>query len=282
MTACGSDDGERETATLMIETRDRGPDEVALSAPAEVPAGPVRIELRNGGDTGHDAQLIRVDGKHGADDVVGVLESADSIAKPAWFHPSGGVAATRPGERAAVTQLLDPGTYYVVDTQERASADGARLTNATKGGVAKIAVTGDGGGDLPATRATITAKRRGYATSGIVAGANRVTFRNADKEIHQVVALPIESGVPFRKAALAAIARRPDIGWVPVDVHRSRATTVLEAGGAQVTELRLAPGRYALLCFVSARAGGYPQWARGMDTELEVAPTAREPGEPRS
>jgi hypothetical protein len=59
-------------------------------------------------------------------------------------------------------------------------------------------------------------------------------------------------------------------GWVPVDVPHQRATTVLEGGLAQVTELTFEPGRYVLLCFVSDRAGGAPQWAFGMSSRLDV------------
>ncbi|HEX2071760.1 MAG TPA: hypothetical protein VHF90_08965 [Thermoleophilaceae bacterium] len=267
---CDSDGSPGGPARLVIETRDPSPERVAISAPQSVDAGAVAIELRNRGDMLHDAQLLRVDGERTAADVVGVLESSDSAAKPAWLHPAGGVAATSPAETATVVQVLQPGTYYVADTQERTVPGGARRTNATKQGIVRLEVEGDADDDLPDTPATITASEYGYETDGIVAGVNRVTFRNAGEELHQAVAFPIDDGLTYREGRRRALAREADTGWVPVDAPHERATAVLEGGDEQIAELVFKPGRYVLLCFVSGRSGGTAQWRLGMSAELEV------------
>jgi hypothetical protein len=258
------------SSRLVVDTADPSPDEVEMRAPAQIEAGLVEIVLRNRGDTLHDAQLVRVDGKHDAANLVGVLEQSDGTPKPRWMHPAGGVAATAPGETATASGVLEPGTYYVVDTQERTVPSGARIVNAGKHGISRLEVRGRPGGELPDTAATITADEYGFDADGIVAGANRVTFRNAGRQLHQVVALPIQQGLDFRTARQGVLAGRADTGWVPVDVSHRRATAVLEGGRGQVSEMRFSSGRYLLLCFVSDRAGGGPQWTLGMTSELTV------------
>jgi hypothetical protein len=269
--ACGSDDSPSRPSSIAIRVSDPSEDKVVLAAPASVGAGVVRIMLENRGDTDHDAQLFRVDGRRSAQDVWSVLESADGSARPAWLHPAGGVAPIAPGESATVTGALEPGTYFVADTQERRSGSGGKITNAVKGGVAKLEVEGDAGGDLPATRASIVASDGRFETAGIEPGRNRVTFENRGEEPHQAVALPIDEGVPFAAAERKLLIDQGDTAWVPVDVPGKHATTVLEAGGKQVAEMTFAPGRYALVCFVADREGGPPHLQEGMASELRVS-----------
>ena len=152
LTACGSGDGGGGGGgRVVVETTDPSKDKVSMTAPSSVEAGLVRITLRNRGDTLHDAQLFRIDGEHTATDLnYGLLEKVDSAAKPKWAHPEGGVAPLRPGENATVTQVLEPGRYFIADTQERETAVGGKSVNAVKGGIAELEVTGEGGGELPA------------------------------------------------------------------------------------------------------------------------------------
>jgi hypothetical protein len=167
--------------------------------------------------------------------------------------------------------VLEAGTYVVADTQERVVPSGAHLTNATKRGVASFEVEGDGDGELPETPATIVAREHGYETDGIVAGANRVTFRNAGREFHQAVAFPIADDVAFGAGRRTVLEREAETGWVPIDVPHQRATTVVEGGREQVVEMTFDPGRYLLLCFVTPRDGGLPQWKLGMSSKLVVS-----------
>ena len=103
--ACGSDDdadeggaGSAGGGTLVVTTSDPNPDEVEMQAPSSIEAGSIRITLENRGDTLHDAQLFKVDGKRDGGDLVDVvLEGVDGAPKPACMHPAGGVAPVRPG-----------------------------------------------------------------------------------------------------------------------------------------------------------------------------------------
>jgi hypothetical protein len=268
-TACDSDESSSSaTATIVIETTDPRANKVQLQAPPTVPAGPVEIELRNRGDTPHDAQLLRVDGRHAPSEVAAFLEDFDGTPRPRWLHAAGGVAPVGPGGSATVRQVLEPGIYIVADTQER--EDRLWMTNAAKGGTATFEATGDGGGGLPATPARITARDGGFDVAGIRPGRNRVTFRNAGREPHQAVALRLRDAGPVALAKRIAVERIGDMTWVPVDVPGNRATTVLDPGDEQIATLDFEPGRYVVLCLVPPRSGGEAQWKTGTATNLSV------------
>jgi hypothetical protein len=274
LSACGDDsesDDPRALAerTIAIRATDPGADEVRVEAPASIPAGLVNIRLENRGRGLHDAHIFKVDGRRSARDVALFVEAHDYDPKPKWLHPRGGVAAIRAGEAATVTQVLQPGTYFIADTQENG---GDFLTNAAKGGVAKLRVTGTTSATLPTTPGRITARDDGFVATGIEAGTHQITFRNAGREFHQVVAFRIRDGVPFEKGKQEVL---DDQGyratrWMPVYVDSSHATTVIEGGAGQIAELSLAPGTYVLLCFAQDRKGGAPHASRGVASKLVV------------
>ena len=165
-----------------------------------------------------------------------------------------------------MTQVLEPGTYYLVDTE--GGGDGP--SNATRGGVAKLDVTGDGGGELPATDARIVADEYSFESSGIEAGENRLTFDNVGDELHHAIAFPLRKGATFAEAKEALASEEPPQGPPPVDFENLVGTAVLDGGEAQVAELEFRPGKYALVCFIADRAGGPPHVAMGMISELDV------------
>jgi hypothetical protein len=59
-------------------------------------------------------------------------------------------------------------------------------------------------------------------------------------------------------------------GPPPVDFAGATRTAALEPGEEQIAELDLRRGRYALICFVTERAGGPPHVAMGMIAEAVV------------
>lgn len=273
-TACGGGDeatGERSDTparSLRIVATDPSRDKVELSAPTTADAGLTEIVLTNRGDVLHDAQLFKIDGDRTAKDLVNeLLEMADSAPKPKWAHPMGGVAALRPGETRGVVQVLAPGRYVIADTQERPTGKVFKSTNALKGGVVELDVTGDGGGTLPRSPggASVTATDEGFETEAVVSGVDRtVRFENAGKEWHQAVFFRVPTGESYEQAGQRLFDRRGDTGWVPVDVPAPRATAVFEGGGAQLVDLSLERGKYLIACFVSDRAGGPPHFATAL------------------
>ena len=139
---------------------------------------------------------------------------------------------------------------------------------------ASLEVAGGGGGAPPSAPASIRASEYAFATAGLKAGRNRVTFENTGKEPHHAVIAPLRPGKTL--ADVRKFAReegdedRESSGPPPLDFEKTQATTVFDGGMKQVTELDLEPGKYALLCFITDRKGGPPHVAKGMVAEATV------------
>ncbi len=272
--ACGDDDDEdtgREAATVAVEVSEPSKGKVELKAPDKVDAGLVRIELTNAGKASHEAQLIRVDGEHSVDEVLKVIGS-ENPKIPDWLHGAGGVGPTKGGISAASTQILEEGSYYIVDTQEPEGED--TESYAEQGAEAELEVEGDAGeAELPSAPATIKAVEYGFETSGLKAGRNTVAFENAGKELHHAIAVPLRRGATIadaRKAFEQEAQGKEPKGPPPLEFEKVTGTTVLDGGGKQVTELELTSGKNVLLCFITDRAGGPPHVAKGMISEVTV------------
>jgi len=279
--ACGSDDDDdssnggggsaesSETTAVTFETTEPAKGRVAIDGPQEIEAGVVEITLKNLGKGRHDAQILRVEGNRTADEVISSsIASEEGAPIPEWITDGGGHAAVPGGESATVTEVLQPGTYYVLDGE---SAQGSETPNARKGGVAKFEVTGEATtAELPETDATITAKDFSFETAGIKPGANRLTFENTGKQLHHVLALPINKGSTIEDVKKFATSEGEPDGPPPVDFENGVATAVIDGGQAQVAELEFKKGKYALLCFITNRQGGPPHVAMGMVDELDI------------
>lgn len=279
--ACGSDDDDSsnggsgssessETTAVTFETTEPAKGKVAIGGPEEIDAGVVEITLKNAGKSLHDAQILRVEGNRTADEVISSsVDSEEGAPIPEWITDGGGLAAVPAGESATVTEVLKPGTYYLLDSE---SAQGSQQPNARKGGVAKFEVTGEATtAELPETDATITAKDFSFETAGIEAGTNRLTFENTGEELHHVIALPINKGSTIEDVEKFATSEGEFQGGPPpVDFESGVATAVIDGGQAQVAELEFKKGKYALLCFITNRDGGPPHVAMGMVDELDV------------
>ena len=265
VTACGDDDsgagGESAAPQkLGVEVTEQGNDKFSLNAPTSVRAGLVEISLRTpAGKATHDAQLIRVEGNHSADEVVKAVAAGEGAPMPRWLVPAGGVGQTEAGATGRATQRLSPGKYYILDTGEP-EGDNVKAYFET-GAVAALDVTGEASaGNLPETDAKITAKDYTFTARGLEAGTNRVTFENAGKEPHHLLAFR------YRKGATLPDVKRDFMRYL----HPPVGTPTLEPGTRQVAELDLRGGKYALVCFVSDRKGGRPHMAKGMIVEASV------------
>ncbi|HEX2161623.1 MAG TPA: hypothetical protein VHF88_07365 [Thermoleophilaceae bacterium] len=276
--ACGSDDDESsgggspesaETAAVTFETTEPSRNKVAIDGPSEIEAGVVEITLKNSGKGRHDAQILRVEGNRTADEVISKsIDSGEGAGIPEWITDGGGLGTVAPGESATVTEVLEPGTYFLLDSES--SAENAP-PNARKGGVAKFEVTGEAtSAELPETDATITAKDFSFEASGIKPGMNRFTFENTGKELHHLIAMPINEGATFAEVEKLFKSNEEPKGPPPVDFENGVGTAVIDGGQAQIAELEFKKGKYALVCFITNRAGGPPHVAMGMIDELDV------------
>lgn len=278
--ACGSDDDDSsnggngaaessEPAAVTFETTEPSKGRVSIDGPREIEAGVVEITLKNSGKGRHDAQILRVEGDRSADEVISnTIASGEGAPIPGWVTDGGGLGTVAPGASATVTEVLRPGTYYLLDSES--SAENAP-PNARKGGAAKFEVTGEAtSAELPETDATIVARDFSFEATGIEPGMNRFTFENAGKELHHLIAMPINEGATFAEVERVFKSNEEPQGPPPVDFESGVSTAVIDGGQEQIAELEFKRGRYALVCFITNRDGGPPHVAMGMIDELEV------------
>ncbi|HYF26104.1 MAG TPA: hypothetical protein VD931_10230, partial [Baekduia sp.] len=134
-----------------------------------------------------------------------------------------------------------------------------------------IEVTGEPvDAQLPGVPATITASDFEFVTSGLKAGLNQVRFENTGRELHHALAFPLAKGATIAQARTFFQSQEEPEGKPPVDFSGGTGTTVLDGGKAQVVEMDLEAGSYALVCFITNRAGGPPHVAMGMISELKI------------
>jgi hypothetical protein len=251
------DDGGGEAAEpkpLAIEATGSGRD-VKLTVPKSVEAGPVSIRFTNSGRGARDAQLGRVDEGHTVEEALqaGGAWAEEGKPLPPWVHLAGGVGSTRAGDTATVTQVLEPGQYFVVDVDSNAFAP--------------FEVTGEGGGELEAPAARIDAVEYSFNSSGLQGGDQEILFDNKGREPHVLDALRIKPGKTLDDVRTFL---EEEEGEEPIVEEDSYSTAILDGGVRQVVQFDLKPGRYALLCFVPDRKGGPPHVEKGMLSEAEV------------
>lgn len=267
LAGCGDDSSsENEAATgpakaaKLAITATGDADAPTYEVAGESPAGLTEITFTNNakGDQA-DGQLVRVDGEHSDQEVLAMLKKAMG-GKPVedWFQAQAGVGSVRSGATTTVTQVLEPGKYYVLGGDD-----------APKGPPASFEVTGDGGGELPEVAASIDASEYTFAASGLKAGKQQIRLENAGSNWHHFIGFPIIEGATIEDVKKFAETEK---GKPPIDFESPNAisSTVMDAGVSQVVEADLKPGKYAFLCFLADRQGGAPHVARGMISEVEV------------
>lgn len=264
--ACGSDDDSAdsgskeaaETTAVTFEATEPSKGKVVFDGPQTVPAGLTEITLKNSGKGLHDAQIFRVEGDRTADEVLSkVIDPEGDAPLPDWIVGGGGVGGVAPGKSATVTEVLEPGTHYVLD--------------GAQGGIVKLEVTGESTtAQLPETEAKVAARDYGFEASGIEPGANRVKFENIGKQPHHVVAMPLVEGSTIADAKKFLTSKSEPQGPPPVDFEKGVSTAVIDGGQAQVAELDFQKGKYALVCFIVNRGGSPPHAVLGMVDEIDV------------
>jgi hypothetical protein len=259
--ACGDDDddgngadaGGESAASLSITVDDKG-----IRAPESAPAGLTTITLENAGEDNHEAQLIGIEGSHTDRDVLEVITGEGSRI-PDWFAGGGGVGTAEPGETRTVTQVLEPGTYAIIDT------------GADKPQSAPFEVTGGASdAELPDTEASVTASEYTFEASGLKPGDNTFRFANAGEELHHLIASPVKDGTTAEQVLKFFETEEKSADPFTKGEEGDTETAVLDRGDSQVVELELAGGTYAFMCFIPDRAGGAPHSAKGMITIEEI------------
>ena len=260
LAACGGDDDEPQSVALTLDENG------VFQAPNSAETGLAEIRFENNSNASADAQLIRVEGNRSPQQVIQGLNAVIRGTKyPSWFFGGGGTATTQPGEGKTVTQVLEPGNYFVVNTNADEPPDPATFR--------PIEVTGEASDEeLDETDATITTVDYGFETEGdLTAGSNEITFENTGAQPHHIIASRLAEGATIEQAEKFLKANQPGQGPFAPGAANSDNTAVLEGGTSQNVSLRLKePGTYALYCFITDRQGGPPHVIKGMVDEVEV------------
>lgn len=266
LAACG-DEGGDETKSLAVEAVEPAQDRYGLEVPESVESGLVEIEFTNSGKQEHEAQLLKVEDGHTTEQALrafdGILQGRPA---PDWFRARGGIGTTAPGRAQKVTQRLEPGSYIFVDSNEPTGRDVEPFYK--QGAVAELTVTGDATDkSLPEADATVTATEYSFSPSGLKSGPNTIEFRNAGRQWHHLLISRMRSGSTIEDVKTFF---RTERGRPPLEEADVAETAVIDGGEAQLTEVDLEPGNYALLCVIPDRSGGPPHVAKGMISEARV------------
>lgn len=262
LAACGSSD-EEDPQKLSFKVNLDGPPGAGgtiVEGPEKAEAGLVEIKYGNNSENNADLQLIRIEGDHDAKEVIEGLEKAtEGKSFPDWFFAAGGIGLTEPGETVSATQVLQPGTYYVFNTESKFDP---KTTP-------KIEVTGEASdAELEEGEGTVEAGEYVFESEDpLPAGTNQILFENVGAQPHHMIATKL---IGEATAEDVEDAFKSQKGRPPLEEESTQTTAVTEGGEDQLVTFELEPGRYAFYCFITDRQGGKPHALKGMVDEIEV------------
>jgi hypothetical protein len=260
LAGCGDDDSDRSSSEA---TRDAGttPVEPAEAAPAnsvtitaadftyqlpkEIPAGPTKIVLENHGGETHQAALVRLaDGATGDQFLQTLATDFQGAQRYGTFVAGPNEAA--PNASSTVVTDLEPGNYLVLCLIP--SPDGT--PHVLKGMMTPLVVTEPARPARPVATSTpkLVVKEFSFdLPEGYEGGPLEIENRGA--QAHEVVVVGLKDGVTISDIVDNSVPIfTPAKGPAPyTDVA---GITPVAPGGTAHLDLDLAPGRYALLCFL--------------------------------
>ena len=246
----------------------------AFDAPDTAVAGMTEITLANKGPELHHVQLIFLDEGKTLSDLFAAMQQ--SPVPPKWAHEAGGPNTPVPGGTAVASVRLKPGRYAVLCFIP--SPDGK--PHVMKGMAREIVVVPAKGASAAAPGAnaaaatTITLSDYDFALSSpLAAGRQRIRVVNTAAQPHEVFLVRLGEG---RTAA-------DIVAWVekmdgPPPGMPFGGTTGIATGGENIVSVDLAPGEYALLCFIPDAKDGKMHVEHGMMKQVTVAPATRQAG----
>ena len=269
LAACGGDGGEggtQATAPPQPEkvtiTASASGKQVTFDMPAQLKPGATELTLVNNLKEPAEFQITQLDEGHTLAEFYPAIESEEGAPIPTWVHAYGGVGETAPGASGTVVVDLKAGRYEFFSASAP-EQEGAQ-PQYKRGGEGSFEVTGDPSeAQLPTTDAQITAKELGptdyqFEASGLKAGTNQVTFTNGGAQLHHALMFKLNEGATIDQAQ-EFFTTEDFKGRPPVDFDSATGSSaVLDAGGKQVATIELESGSYAVLCFITDRAGSPP------------------------
>lgn len=237
--------------------------------PDELPAGAVTVTLTNESEAiAHDLALVKVTEETTPDQVVEALGSAMQGGPiPDYLEGLTGTTSAPPGGSITQTFSIEPGQYYAAsfgsEEGEGPPEEGSEPPPPAfaQGMLQPLTVT-EGEAELPESDATITAVDYGFEVDVPDDGAQEITFRNdGPLQLHHAVLVgfgdvPVDEARTTLQEVLTSEEEGPPPEGVDFEVGES---AVFSSGLGGTFEATLEPGNtYAVVCFISDRAGGPP------------------------
>lgn len=237
------------------------------AGPESIPAGLTRIELVNAGEKEHMLWAVKLDEGKSFDDLMGVFATFETEpAFPEWMAWYGGVTAG-PGNRAAYTIDLTPGSYTLFSFSEDENGE----PDAAKGMVTTLTVTE--GVDTAAP--PVAALRMELVDFSFIiegepaAGQQIVEIANTGLEPHEVVLLRLAEGASMSDVMAFMMAGKNAEGAPPFEF--SGGAGPMEAGMTAWYEADLSSGEYGIICFLPSPVNeGAPHFMLGMVQQVSV------------
>lgn len=236
----------------------------AFALPDTVAPGVTAIRIVNQGERMHHAILARIDsGKTMAD--VEAMMSQPAAPTPGWVKIVGGGGAVKPGGSNVTVSDLQPGLHVLICFLQDA---GDQPPHVALGMVRPFTVAGErGSATLPVASGEIRMSDYTYDLPTLAAGEHTLHVVNDGTEEHEIAVARIPDGMTF-EAFMAAL--RPD---AEPDAQPIGGNGALSPGESNWWKVTLAPGTYAVLCWVPS-PDGTPHVMKGMARPLVVEPTA--------
>src|SRR5262245_57351302 len=258
LAGCGGDDDANDSAsksdaTATTTTAAPAPKVVTFTAadfsfqtPKQIAAGPTEIKLDNHGMETHQAALVRLTAGATPAQYLGALATNfGSAAKFGTFV--GGPNEAAPAHSSAVVANLEPGNYLVLCLIPSPS-DGK--PHALKGMQASLVVTPPAVAAPATPRDTPTLELKDFSfdlPQQYQGGPLQVV--NHGTQAHEAVIVQLPDGVELSDVVASAVP-----AFTPAKVKQPyldiAGTTPLAPGEKAFLDLKLEPGRYALLCFL--------------------------------
>lgn len=248
--------------------------EFAFTMPDHLPSGWVDVALHNSGKQEHQIAFIKL-GSMTLDQFKARLPKSDLTNLPPDTVFVGGPNSAGPGQTVTASVHLDPGAYAVAcfipdfAGDQKAHALHGMLKQVTVAATPQSveqAPTTDGG--------TIQLSEFTFVVPPGFKGQGTVKIETVGTQVHELIIYRILPGKTFdevKNYILGAASGKSPSGAPPFD----DVGGVVGLGPHQTNyqKMSLAPGKYALLCFMpdTSVKDGLPHALKGMAQELDIA-----------
>jgi uncharacterized cupredoxin-like copper-binding protein len=245
-------------STVTVTTTD-----FSFDAPSELPAGLTTFLLVNRGPSLHHIQLVKFGEGKTLDDFAAALKAGGP--PPKWVTMEGGPNPSELGDTSSTTVALEPGNYAMICFIP--GPDG--IPHVAKGMVRPLTVTAAAGATAAEPEADVVMKLVDYdfeLSKPLPAGRYTIRIENGGPQEHEVAIVKLDSGKePMDFAAWG----EKQVGKAPGTLHGG--VSGIMPGDEAFVEVDLAPGEYALICFVPDSKDGKGHYHHGMAKKVTVS-----------